>query len=449
MTSKLPTGERGIYLADEEAKLSFKVFDADHHFYPPDDAQTRHLEKKFFGRAFLPGESAIVEGDEDDAPAEAHKTADEILLDQKQVDAQTWRTVGEHPVPEGGHGGIDFSDIPAMETNIPIPGAMLNKLNPMRDLDKLSRAELVARYNEMRPAFEKKEPRLALMDIQGVQAAVIHPLGGGGESAFARNDVEAGYAVARAFNRWIEEDWAYNYLDRIYVPAAIPLADVDMAVAELERVLALGAKFVNLVPGPAWYGRSPFDPYFDPFWARINESETRIAIHLGAGYIRHGAEWGEDPKAAYSQYNGFQWFSYWSDRPIMETIAAMIFHGLFQRFPKVKVLIAEFGTIWLPYTLRKLDHAAMLGRRPKFAPKLAGRPSSIFKEHCVIAPYPEENVSRVMEVTGTDCLVFGSDFPHAEGLPDPIQYAAMLKGLDENIIRKMMRDNLAAFLGQG
>src|SRR5207245_1982334 len=132
---------------------------------------------------------------------------------------------------------------------------------------------------------------------------------------------------------------------------------------------------------------------------------------------------------------------------IMDTVTAMIFHNLFERFPKIKVLIAEFGTVWLPYLLRKLDHAAMLGRRPKYAPRLAGRPSSTFKEHCVVAPYPEENVSRVIEVAGTDCLVFGSDFPHAEGLPDPVQYATQLKGLDDTVVHKMMRDNLANFLG--
>jgi predicted TIM-barrel fold metal-dependent hydrolase len=66
-----------------------------------------------------------------------------------------------------------------------------------------------------------------------------------------------------------------------------------------------------------------------------------------------------------------------------------------------------------------------------------------------VAPFPEENVSRPMEVVGADCLVFGSDFPHSEGLPDPVQYATQLKGLDEVTTRKIMRDNLANFLELG
>ena len=202
---------------------------------------------------------------------------------------------------------------------------------------------------------------------------------------------------------------------------------------------------IDLMPGPA-YGRSPFDPYFDPFWSLVNESNTRVAVHLGGTYARYGGDWSEDPNTRYQDYNAFQWVSYWGDRPIMETLTAMMYHNLFGRFPNVNVLIAEFGTVWVPYLLRKLDHAMMLGRKPKWG-NLPGRPTSIFKERCVVAPYPEENVSRPIEIVGTDCLVFGSDFPHSEGIPDPMQYVSQLRGLDDLTVRKIMRDNLSHFLG--
>lgn len=433
MSTNTQTGERGVYLADREEKLPYQVVDADNHFYPPADAIDRYLDPKMRERALVRGETFALVNEED-------------IVEEKHVDAQTWRTTGEHPVPEGGHGGVDMSEVPGMDANIPIPGAMLNRLNPMRDLDQLSRAELVARYNEMRPAFEHKDPRLALMDFQGVEAAVVHAAGAPADSAFRRGDLEAGYAVSHAFNEWLDDDWGFAYKDRIFVPAVVPLNDIDHAVAELEWVLGRGAKLINLSPGPAPDGRSPFDPYFDPFWARINEAGVRIAIHLGGGgYQKYGADWGEDPDAKYSEYNAYQWIAYWSDRPIMETVAASMFHNLFGRFPNIKVLIAEFGTPWLPYLVRKMDHAALLGRPAKYG-KLPGRPSRIFKEHFVVAPFPEENVHRPLEVVGPDVLVFGSDFPHAEGLPDPIQYATQLKGLDDETVRKIMRDNLANFL---
>ena len=236
MATEALTGTRGVYLADKEEKLPYRVVDADNHFYPTSDAIDRYLDPKMRDRALMPGESFTLENEED-------------IVEEKHVEAHQWKTTGEHPVPEGGHGGVDMSDVPAMEANIPIPGAMLNRLNPMRDLDKLSRVELVQRYNEMRPAFEHKDPRLALMDFQGVEAAVVHAGGAPSESAFRRGDTEAGYAVAHAFNQWLNDDWGFAYKHRIFVPAIVPLDDVDYAVKELEWCLAQDAKMINLSPG--------------------------------------------------------------------------------------------------------------------------------------------------------------------------------------------------------
>ena len=428
MSDGTQVGTRGIYVAELEQTLPYGIYDADHHLYAPYDAPSRYLSPEMEERAWLPGEPHMLTFEDED----------ELDHDRK--------TIGVHTQPEGGHGGVDLSVLPEMQGNIPIPGAMLNKLNPMKDLDQLSREQLVEKYSAMRPAFEMKDPRLTLMDVQNVDLAVLHAVGTGWESAFKRGDVEAGYAVNRAYNDWLYEDWGFAHEGRIIVPVPIPLLDVDYAVAELERSLDRGAKMIDLNPGPAWNGRSPFDPYFDPFWERVNESETRVAVHLGAPYSRYGADWSEDPEARYQDFNGFQWVAYWGDRPIMDTVTAMMFHNLFGRFPKINVLIAEFGTVWLPYLLRKMDHAMMLGRKPKWG-QLAGRPSSVFKERCVIAPFPEENVHRAMDELGVDSLVFGSDFPHSEGIPDPMQYVLTLKGLDEGDVRKIMRDNLARFLG--
>jgi predicted TIM-barrel fold metal-dependent hydrolase len=420
-------GTRGIYGAELEQTLPYGIYDGDNHLYAPDDAVTRYLDPAMVERAWLPGEPRMF--DEEHEEDEDHDR----------------RTLGVHTQPEGGHGGVDAAELPEMDGNIPIPGAMLNKLNPMKDLDRLSREQLVERYNEMRPAFEKKDPRLSLMDIQGVDVAILHPVGVGWESAFRRGDVEAGYAVNRAYNDWLFEDWGFAHEGRILIPVPIPLLDVDQAVSELKRSLERGAKFVDLQPGPAWNNRSPFDPYFDPFWSLVNETHTRVAVHLGGSYARMGGEWSENPNARYSEFNGFQWVAYWGDRPIMDTVTAMFYHNLFGRFPHIRVLIAEFGTIWLTYLLRKLDHAMMLGRRPKWG-TLAGRPSRVFKERCIIAPFPEENVERAIETLGVDCLMFGSDFPHSEGIPDPMQYVSQLKGLDEATVRKIMRDNLKNFI---
>jgi predicted TIM-barrel fold metal-dependent hydrolase len=421
------TGARGIYLAEKEATLPYRVYDADHHIYPPADARIRHLDKKYH----------------DKLQTATGRITPEVEGDDDVEHVAT--TIGTHTVPEGGHGGVDLKELPGMQGGIPIPGAMLNRLNPMKDLDQLSRVELVERYNEMRPAFEKSEPRLKLMDIQGVEAAVVFTGGFNNESAF-KGGVELGAAVTRAWNEYILEDWGFSTENRIYCPLMVPFADIDTALREIEWGLEHGAKVVNLPVSPTFDGKSPFDPVYDPIWARINEANLRVAIHLH-GTARHEGmkEWSEDPTTPYPRYDAMQWTLWWSDRPIMEMVGAMIFHNLFGRFPNVKVLIAEYGAVWLPYMLRKMDHAFALGRKPTFG-KLPGRPSQIFKENVLVAPYPEEQIARVAEVSGWDCLVFGSDFPHSEGLPDPLQYVSQLGGLDEANVRKIMHDNLQKFL---
>ena len=75
-----------------------------------------------------------------------------------------------------------------------------------------------------------------------------------------------------------------------------------------------------------------------------------MVVHLGyTQYQRAGAEYGYDPNTHYFDgFDAFQWFSYWGDRPIMETVAAMIFHNLFTRFPDLHVGIIEHGAVWAP-----------------------------------------------------------------------------------------------------
>jgi predicted TIM-barrel fold metal-dependent hydrolase len=130
----------------------------------------------------------------------------------------------------------------------------------------------------------------------------------------------------------------------------------------------------------------------------------------------------------------------------METVAGMIMHNLFGRFPNLHVLIAEQGTVWLPYILRKLDHAAAMGRGAKWG-KLDRRPREVFRDHFIVPPFPEENVQRVVQEVGIEPIVFGSDFPHGEGLAYPRQYVgAQLKGMNDDDVAAIMRDNLARFL---
>jgi predicted TIM-barrel fold metal-dependent hydrolase len=337
------------------------------------------------------------------------------------------------------------------------PGMLLNRLNPLKGLSPDERAKVIAAFRELRESYGNRDLRLALMDEQGINAALMFPASAHDiEFQFADN-VDAIYANARAFNRWIHEEIGYAHAGRMFLPPYISLADPDLAMDELDTVLGQGAPVVQFKAGHAHGGRanplggrSVADPVYDGVWARIAEAGARVAIHLGAtDYQKYGADWSEDPEATFGDFDAFQWVFYWGDRPAMETVGGMVLHNLFGRFPRLRVCLSEQGTVWLPYLLRKMDHAFLMGRRAKWG-SLDRRPSEVFRDHFIVAPFPEENVHRVIEAVGIEPLVFGSDFPHGEGLAYPRQYAStQLKGLTDGEVRAIMRDNLAEFLGLG
>jgi predicted TIM-barrel fold metal-dependent hydrolase len=133
----------------------------------------------------------------------------------------------------------------------------------------------------------------------------------------------------------------------------------------------------------------------------------------------------------------------------MELVAGLILHNFFGRFPNIRICLSEMGTVWVPYTIRKMDHAYLMGRKAKWSETgcLDRRPSEIFREHFIVAPYPEENVQRVVAEIGIEPVVFGSDFPHGEGLAYPDRYVeAQLANFSEAEQHKIMRDNLENFL---
>jgi predicted TIM-barrel fold metal-dependent hydrolase len=425
-----------------ESPLPYRINDADNHFVEPLDVYERYIEPRWREKAVRWVKD---ENGEDlqlfaGRPSRTRLSRDNAPTTEEERDRLAARLAGRSGAQ--GDGGART------------PGMFLNRLNPYRNLSEEERRALIEKFMRQQDAWGSRDERLALMDEQGIHAALMFPgLLLALEYEF-QDDVDALHANAQAFNRWIHDEVGYAHARRMFLPPYIPLADVDLAVKEVERVIREGAPMVQITTGHAHGGRanprggrSVADPVFDPFWARLDEAGVRVATHLGpTDYAKYGADWSEDPGAVLRDYGALQWVLYWGDRPAMETVAGMILHNLFGRFPRIRVCIAEQGTVWLPYTLRKLDHAFLMGRKARFG-DLDRRPSQIFKEHFIVAPFPEENVQRVVAEVGIEPIVFGSDFPHGEGLAFPGQYVeAQLKGMPDEQVKAIMRDNLARFL---
>jgi predicted TIM-barrel fold metal-dependent hydrolase len=340
---------------------------------------------------------------------------------------------------------------------IRIPGMLLNKMNPLKGLSDEERAAFIQEFRNKSEAFGNRDLRLALMDEQTIDKAFMFPAAAHDIEYEFVDNIPALYANIRAFNRWMLEEVGYVVENRMWLPPYIAFADPDLAVAELKQVIADGATMIQTKAGHAhggadnpYGGRSLADPVFDEFWSICNEAGIRLAMHLGGtDYQKYGADWSEDPNAVLGDFDAFQWVNYWGDRPAMEITSALVLHNFFGRFPNMKVCLSECGTVWLPYTLRKMDHAFLMGRSIKWSDtgKLDTRPSEIFRQHFIVAPYPEENVRRVVDEVGVEPIVFGSDFPHGEGLAHPVEYVGhQLQGFSDADVKRIMRDNLEEFL---
>ncbi len=331
------------------------------------------------------------------------------------------------------------------EGGMVVPGSLLTRLNPLKELDAEGRREFARKYRAMQEQLDNPADRLTVMDAQGIEAAVNYATLPGTEVEF-EDDFDGLYANLTALNRYLGTEWGFNYENRLFTPPFISFADPDAALAQLEDIMKIEVpKVIQTSSGPSMH-TSPFRPDNDRFWSICSEAGIKLCTHLATvtRYGAQGLEWNEE-EVMLGDMDAFQWVFYYGDRPAYETVGAAILQGWFARFPKMQLLLSEQGTVWVPYIIRKLDHAFLMGRRATWG-KLTMRPSDYFKQHCFVAPFPEENVDRVAEAVGLDPIVFGSDFPHGEGLPEPQMYLGQLKNLSDDQKKAVMRGNLARFL---
>ena len=390
--------------------MTFRVFDADQHYYEAEDCLTRYASKRMQAMKSV---RWLTEAD--------GKRRRLIIADQVTT------TIGNptfNPVTK--------------------PGAYhetMKNLKPGEDR--------TAAYGELfpiDPCYRDRDVRLRKMDEQGVERALLFPTLGVVLEGYADHDPELLYDMMHGFNRWLQDDWGFAYKDRIYAVPYIPMMDVDRSVAELEWLLKQGARAITLRPGPC-YGRSPADPYFDPFWARVNEAGILVTYHANDGpsiekrsFI---ANWAAPTRGRRMEDMVLEGAIVASDLQAMNTFIALVLHNLFGRFPNIRVAAIELGSGWVPFALSRLNHAGgMLSRRiMAFGEILSDAPAEIFKRNIWVSPWPEENVPALADMIGADKVLMGSDFPHAEGNAYPRDYVNGLGGLDEQSIKRIMHDN--------
>jgi predicted TIM-barrel fold metal-dependent hydrolase len=335
-------------------------------------------------------------------------------------------------------------------TPVAVPGVYHETLRQL-EVGKDRTAAAYGKLEPIRPAYRDRDVRLKTMDEQGVDKTLIFPTLGVTIEGFINDDVEMLYSSFHAFNQWLEDDWGFAYRDRIFATPYLSMLDLDRAVAELEWVLKQGARAITIRPGPA-YGRSPADPHFDPFWARINEAGVLVTYHAyeGPSSLTEAYDrlWAAPPQPRLPEHVLLERVLAGQDAAIMSTLAALILHNLFGRFPKVRIATIELGASWVPYLLRRMDHAGgFVNRRmTAFGHALPEKPSDMFRQKVWVSPFPEEDIAALVKLIGVEHVLMGSDWPHAEATPQPRDYLRCLEGFDVPSIKRIVRDNTLGLL---
>ncbi|WP_131747161.1 amidohydrolase family protein [Frankia sp. Cppng1_Ct_nod] len=382
--------------------IRYGLYDCDNHCYEPRDSFTRFLPSRYLDEAVRPG----------------------LSPDGREVPF-----VGDRP--------LTFVD-GEIYGQVGRPGSLAEMLRSM----KSGTVTEGYAWEQPRPEYLDRDARLQTMDAQGVQAILLFPSVAVTAEGFHRTSEQL-YRNFHAFNEWFYEEWGFAYRDRIFAAPSIPMRDLDAAVREVEFVLARGARVVAMRPGPV-YGRSPADPYFDPVWSRLDEAGVSVAYHVTeSGYNRDVSSlWGENPDPSSYSQSSWQWMNCYCDRPIMDTLSALVYGNLFGRFPRLRVVSVEHGAEWFPYFVRRLDKMRGMGRNgPWIGGRLQERPSEIVKRHVKVTPFPEDDVVKIANEAGAESIVLGSDWPHPEGYATPRDFLDHAAALTDEQRRTIAHDN--------
>ena len=163
-----------------------------------------------------------------------------------------------------------------------------------------------------------------------------------------------------------------------------------------------------------------------------------------SGYQRYINEWEgiSDEMTPFKGGSGFQAIIGHGGRAITDTVASLIGHGLCSRFPDLRFAPVENGSGWVRPLLQDMEHAYTA------APNAFDEhPVEVFKRNIYVHPFHEEDPIGLVEILGADRVLFGSDYPHPEGMADPLNFVDDLKGLPDDDVKKIMGGNLNQLMG--
>ena len=266
-------------------------------------------------------------------------------------------------------------------------------------------------------------------------------------------NLDLAYGAARAHNRGMVD---FCDVDQRLLPTCyVPLAEFDRAEAMTAEVLAMGAAAILVASGcPA--GHSPSHLGLDAVWAQAQEAGVPVVFHVGGtgelidpAYFNNGLPIPPDFHGGEENFRSVDYMGI--PHPPMQTLATMIFDGVLERFPDLKIGVVEQGAIWLPSWMKQMESAFdAFHRHEDRLQALSLRPSEYVQRQIRATPYPTEDVGWITDLIGPDICLFSTDYPHVEGGRRPMErFERSLGDASEEVRHKFYAANFEDLMGRG
>ncbi|MHB1582421.1 MAG: amidohydrolase family protein [Acidimicrobiales bacterium] len=305
------------------------------------------------------------------------------------------------------------------------------------------------RIEDVHPGAHSVPDRLAMMDEQGIAAQVVYPntVGFGGQRFGSVGDPALRRLAVEIYNDAMAELQASSG-DRLFPMGILPFWDLELAVAEIDRVHRLGLRGLNTTSAPHEHGLPDLgDRHWDPVWEAACDLGLPVNFHIGAS------------ESAMAWFGSTPWPSLHDDGKLglgsaliylhnAGVIGNLIYAGVLERFPTLQVVSVESGVGWIPFLLHALDY--QIGEMaPGAMDYLSMPPSDYFRRQMHSCFWFERHgLAEAAAVVGWDHLMFETDYPHPTcTYPDGLQVAEeALAGIGDPAARRAIMGGNASRL---